>query len=191
MRFSTVVAFLALLLTTLATLTLTAPAPASNPGADSLAPSPDHDFEFDPDLDLNVDLASNTTVHQTCTTLPCQTDTLLFNTPLADFLSARTAKQPSTLDWTSDGCTHAPDHPKGYNFLDGCRRHDFGYRNYKHQHRFNKQTRAKLDANLRRDLSRECARYHGWRQAWKAVRCQWLVKLYYDAVREFGGRAKR
>jgi hypothetical protein len=64
------------------------------------------------------------------------TDRLLFTATLPTFLAARAAQNPSTLDWSSDGCSSSPDNPFGFNFENSCYRHDFGYRNFKAQSRF-------------------------------------------------------
>jgi hypothetical protein len=39
------------------------------------------------------------------------TDRLVFNSTMAEFIQARAAKTPATLDWTSDGCSSADDDP--------------------------------------------------------------------------------
>lgn len=54
------------------------------------------------------------------TTLPKEekiriTDKLVFNTSLADFLSQRETREPKDFDWSSNGCTGAPDNPLGFN----------------------------------------------------------------------------
>jgi hypothetical protein len=63
------------------------------------------------------------------------TDRLVFTATLPTFLAARAALNPSTLDWTSDGCSSSPDNPFGFDFLNSCYRHDFAYRNFKAQSR--------------------------------------------------------
>lgn len=113
------------------------------------------------------------------------TDNLLLHTPMPAFQTARNAKNPAYLDWTSDGCTDSPDKPLGYNFLPSCQRHDFGYRNYKAQGRFTEPNRKIIDDNLKADLYNECSKYKGL-QALKGVECRGLADVYYDAVREFG-----
>jgi len=62
------------------------------------------------------------------------TDRLLFSTTIAAFETARNAKNPASLDWTSDGCSSSPDNPFGFNFIEECHRHDFGYRNCTYMH---------------------------------------------------------
>jgi hypothetical protein len=51
------------------------------------------------------------------------TDRLLFRTSISAFESARNAQNPSTLDWTSDGCSSSPDNPFGFDFIQSCHRH--------------------------------------------------------------------
>lgn len=116
---------------------------------------------------------------------PCQTDGLLFHTPIASFLSSKAAQSPAGLIWTDDGCSKSPDKPDGYNFLPGCQRHDFGYRNYKDQGRFTEDNRGKIDGNLKTDLYNECNKYSGL-SSWKGVECRRIADLYYAAVRNFG-----
>lgn len=48
------------------------------------------------------------------------TDTLLFSTTLPNFISRRNAKNPATLDWSSDGCTSSPDNPLNFPFVPAC-----------------------------------------------------------------------
>lgn len=50
-------------------------------------------------------------------------------------------------DWTSDGCTSAPDKPFGHDFKAACERHDFCYRNTKRHDRFDKERNA-IDLNF-------------------------------------------
>lgn len=83
------------------------------------------------------------------------TDRLLFSTTIAAFEVARNAKNPSTLDWSSDGCSSSPDNPFGFNFIEECHRHDFGYRNYKAQGRF-EAGKAKIDTNFKTDMYKQC-----------------------------------
>lgn len=89
------------------------------------------------------------------TNLEAETDRLLFRVSITEFLSAREAKQPPELDWSTDGCSSAPDNPFGFNFAPSCYRHDFGYRNYKAQGRF-EDGKAAIDDNFRDDLYDAC-----------------------------------
>jgi hypothetical protein len=79
------------------------------------------------------------------------TDQLLFEYTLPEFITHRNAKDPATLDWTSDGCTSSPDNPFGFPFVPACNRHDFGYTNYRAQDRFTKSAKAKIDTNFKNE----------------------------------------
>lgn len=79
------------------------------------------------------------------------TDRYLFFTPSPAFDYFREQQNPKTLDWSSDGCSHAPDNPFGFPFLPACQRHDFGYRNYKAQNRFDKVSRLRIDINFKEE----------------------------------------
>lgn len=106
------------------------------------------------------------------------TDSYLYRQDVWTFQSTRAAQPYGTqLDWSSDGCTSAPDYPFGYNFLIACHRHDFGYRNYKRQGRFNEATRQQLDNMFHWDLQNICG--GSW---W----CNVTADTYYSAVRDFG-----
>jgi len=109
------------------------------------------------------------------------TDQYLFSTSLNSFQTLR-AQQPyrDQLDWSSDGCSDSPDNPFGFNFVKACYRHDFGYRNYKKQSRFNETTRLSIDNNFKKDLYEICA--GNWA-------CDRTADVYYAAVRQFGGSA--
>lgn len=77
------------------------------------------------------------------------TDELLFTLTLPQFTARRNAQNPSTLDWTSDGCTTSPDNPLGFPFVPACNRHDFGYNNYRAQTRFTESAKLKIDNNFK------------------------------------------
>jgi hypothetical protein len=108
------------------------------------------------------------------------TDQYLHHTSLSGFQSTR-AQRPHAgqLDWSSDGCSHAPDNPMGFDFVRACFRHDFGYRNYKRQGRFTEPNRLSLDNRFKSDMYELCA--GNWV-------CNRTADVYYGAVREFGGR---
>ena len=78
-----------------------------------------------------------------------ETDELLFSISLPSFVSRRDARDPPTLDWSSDGCSSSPDNPLGFPLVPACYRHDFGYRNYKQQSRFTDSNRLKIDDNFK------------------------------------------
>ena len=107
------------------------------------------------------------------------TDDYLFNRSLSDFGWIR-SQQPyaDQLDWSSDGCSASPDDPFGFTFLPACHRHDFGYRNYRRQGRFNETTRLAIDNKFRSDMYTICG--SNW---W----CRRTADAYYYAVRSFGG----
>lgn len=79
------------------------------------------------------------------------TDNYLFSISLPQFITYRNAKNPATLDWTSDGCSDSPDNPLGFNFEPACYRHDFGYTNYRAQSRFTKAAKASIDTNFKKE----------------------------------------
>lgn len=70
-------------------------------------------------------------------------DELMFSISLPAFTSRR--GNPSSLDWTTDGCTSSPDNPFGYPFLPACHRHDFGYQNFRIQSRFTQSNKLRID----------------------------------------------
>ncbi|KAJ3496082.1 hypothetical protein NLG97_g2928 [Lecanicillium saksenae] len=113
------------------------------------------------------------------------TDRYLFSTQLPTFLQYREQKNPNTVDWSSDGCTKSPDNPFGFPFEPACTRHDFGYRNYKAQSRFDSAGRARIDSNFKTDLKSQCASVSA------KGSCNALANVYYAGVRLFGGFAKR
>jgi hypothetical protein len=106
------------------------------------------------------------------------TDQYLYSTGLNPFQTLR-SQQPyaGQLDWTSDGCSSSPDNPFGFNFVKACYRHDFGYRNYKRQSRFNETTRLTVDNKFKTDLYEICN--GNWT-------CNRTADVYYAAVRQFG-----
>ena len=106
------------------------------------------------------------------------TDQYLFSSSLNNFQTIR-GQQPygDQLDWGSDGCSNSPDNPFGFNFVKACYRHDFGYRNYKRQARFNETTRLSIDNNFKDDLYEICN--GNWA-------CNRTADVYYAAVRQFG-----
>lgn len=61
--------------------------------------------------------------------------------------------------------------------MPSCHRHDFGYRNYKKQSRFNAANKLRIDHNFARDLSNECNRQRAKNT------CRLIAGIYYDAVR--------
>ncbi|GAB2756615.1 hypothetical protein GCM10027174_35760 [Salinifilum aidingensis] len=110
--------------------------------------------------------------------LRAATDEYLFHTGLDDFAAAHErAPHADQLDWSSDGCSVAPDEPLGFDFTASCWRHDFGYRNYQLQQRFSEDNRARIDENFRADMTGTCG---------VNPLCHGTAQVYYWAVREFG-----
>ncbi|WP_343233514.1 phospholipase [Streptomonospora sp. PA3] len=106
------------------------------------------------------------------------TDEYLFGISLNSFIGIRgQAPYSDQLDWSSDSCSWSPDQPIGYDFDPGCKRHDFGYRNYKLQNRFTESNRLAIDRNFRDDLYSICD--GDWL-------CRGTADIYYSAVRQFG-----
>ncbi|KAG6105812.1 hypothetical protein E4U14_004919 [Claviceps sp. LM454 group G7] len=116
---------------------------------------------------------------------PFVTDLILFNIDLPKFVEDRNLQRPKYLVWTSDGCTDAPDNPFGFNYEPACYRHDFGYNNFRPQHRFTKENKKRIDDNFKDDLHYQCRGVSG---AWA---CRALANAYYFAVRAFGGTDAR
>ncbi|KAL7782673.1 prokaryotic phospholipase A2 domain-containing protein [Trichoderma ceciliae] len=114
-------------------------------------------------------------------TLAAITDELLFSITLPNFITRRNARNPATLDWTSDGCTSSPDNPFGFPFVPACNRHDFGYQNYRLQNRFTESGKLNIDNNFKSDLYLQC------QSTSVASVCKALADVYYAAVRAFGG----
>jgi len=115
---------------------------------------------------------------QSATTI---TDQLLFSITLPAFTARRNARDPPTLDWSSDGCTSSPDNPFGFPFVPACNRHDFGYNNYRAQTRFTESAKLRIDNNFRTDLYNQCTL-----TSVSGV-CRALADVYYTFVRAFGG----
>ena len=112
-----------------------------------------------------------------------QTDMYLFTKSMHEFPLARDDPDHSLfLDWNSDACSHALDTPLGFDFKPPCHRHDFGYKNYKRQKRFNEESELKIVNNFGKDMHEECARHEGVRGS----HCRTMAKTYYFGVRHFG-----
>jgi hypothetical protein len=88
------------------------------------------------------------------------------------------------FDWTTDDCSSSPDRPLGFDFRLSCRRHDFGYRNYKAAQRFD-ANKARLDSAFYADLKRLCNTYSPARRP----ACLSVAWTYYTAVDVFGSLA--
>jgi phospholipase A2-like protein len=81
------------------------------------------------------------------------------------------------FDWTTDLCSSSPDQPLGFDFRMPCRRHDFGYRNYKAVTLF-PANKEHIDQALLFDMRNVCGGYAGARK----VACDRLAWSYYQAV---------
>jgi len=102
----------------------------------------------------------------------------------ARWLSAwrnRPAWADYAFDWSTDLCSSSPDRPLGFDFRMPCRRHDFGYRNYKAVSRF-PANKSRVDNAFYFDMRRVCAGYSGVAKA----TCDSLAWTYYQAVKHFG-----
>ncbi|RYO65274.1 hypothetical protein AA0113_g5402 [Alternaria arborescens] len=109
------------------------------------------------------------------------TDSYMFDISIDEFITNRNAKNPPELDWSSNGCTASPDNPFGFDFINSCYRHDFGYRNFKAQNRF-EANKARIDDNFNTDMFNQCAN-----ESAKGP-CEATATLYYEAVKAFGRR---
>jgi hypothetical protein len=85
------------------------------------------------------------------------------------------------FNWSTDGCTGAPERPFGYDFRLPCYRHDFGYRNYGAAGQF-KQHKRRLDLAFLADLRRVCDHQTPLRRP----ACDILAGVYYTAAVRFG-----
>ncbi|MFF0309258.1 phospholipase [Streptosporangium sp. NPDC004379] len=85
------------------------------------------------------------------------------------------------FDWSTDLCSASPDQPLGFDFRMPCRRHDFGYRNYKAVGQF-PANKSRIDDSFYFDMKQVCAGYSTIPRS----TCNGLAWSYYQAVREFG-----
>jgi hypothetical protein len=85
------------------------------------------------------------------------------------------------FNWSTDLCSSSPDQPLGFDFRMSCRRHDFGYRNYKAFNQF-PSNKGRVDDAFYFDMRQECARHSGIARS----TCDGLAWTYYQAVRQFG-----
>ncbi|KAH7082418.1 prokaryotic phospholipase A2-domain-containing protein [Paraphoma chrysanthemicola] len=113
--------------------------------------------------------------------LQTTTDNYLFSISISQFITNRNGKiGPAELDWSSDGCSSSPDNPFGFDFINSCYRHDFGYRNYKKQARFTDAAKARIDNNFKQDMLNQC-KNENFEDA-----CEATATVYYEAVKAFG-----
>lgn len=117
---------------------------------------------------------------------PNNTDYLIWLTPLAYFVNHRASGSPDCFDWSSDGCSSSPNHLFGFDFEDCCQRHDFAYRNLRHQGRLTSSTREEADQKFLDDLKMVCTKV----QQSKTGLCTFTRVIYFSAVRLFGNPNK-
>ncbi|MEU4687322.1 phospholipase [Actinoplanes sp. NPDC023714] len=97
----------------------------------------------------------------------------------------RAAWAAYAFDWSTDDCTRAPERPFGFRFGPACRRHDFGYRNYRAAGTFAAH-RKRLDEAFRADLRREC----DGQPLIEQPPCNALAFTYFHTVRLTGVRSR-
>ncbi|GLX95428.1 hypothetical protein Hesp01_33780 [Herbidospora sp. NBRC 101105] len=85
------------------------------------------------------------------------------------------------FDWSTDLCSTSPDQPLGFDFRMPCRRHDFGYRNYKAVGQF-PANKARVDDAFYFDMKQVCAGY----STVPRNTCNGVAWTYYQAVKQFG-----
>ncbi|MFJ3162077.1 phospholipase [Streptomyces kanasensis] len=108
----------------------------------------------------------------------------------------RQGKNPYAFDWSTDGCSKAPEKiPGGYDFTFPCHRHDFGYRNYKSLvgvSKFRSQHKKRIDAVFLQDMKQVCGRFFWADPLTPAARkkakasCLKTADKYYATVRALG-----
>lgn len=86
------------------------------------------------------------------------------------------------FDWSTDLCSAAPDDPFGFAFAPACRRHDFGYRNFKANGLWNTTNKSRIDRAFSADMNAVCARYPTVRRR----ACSATAAAYSYAVTVFG-----
>ena len=108
----------------------------------------------------------------------------IHNSSMPAFLSYRRMRYGApTLDWSSDGCSQVPDTGPAFDFTNPCRRHDFGYRNYKKFRIFTEANRKLIDAKFLADMRAHCAT----RSAFLRPSCYATAQTYDLGVRQLGG----
>ena len=114
---------------------------------------------------------------------------MLYATPITGFIAE--AGIDMWFDWSTDLCS-APlvgSTGRTFNFIDACRRHDFGYRNlqlldlrYGDGH-WSAASRRRADHLFRNDMRRHC-----WARPWyDEPTCLVWAQTFYAAVRVAGG----
>lgn len=69
----------------------------------------------------------------------------MFKISLPEFSDRRNRLHPPSVSWESDGCTKSANNPFGFPFLPACHRHDFGYENFRIEHRFTAPAKKAID----------------------------------------------
>jgi len=110
------------------------------------------------------------------------TDDYMFVRDLGNFIRNRNNKNPDYLIWTSDGCSYSPDEPNGWGFFKACWRHDFGYRNFKDQGRFDSYNKERIDLQFLKDLRAVCDMHSAGQT------CYTLAAVYWDAVSKLASK---
>ena len=137
-------------------------------------------------------------------------ESVLFQTPIREFDRSRfmLRRQNQWLDWTTDGCSIPVIGGEGrsFNFSAACRRHDFGYRNFKlldqryncpeytvgsicgtnswsYGRYWNSLQRQKIDDQFKLDMLENCAS----RSRTMRARCEAWALTYFQSVRLVGG----
>ena len=116
-------------------------------------------------------------------------DKLMFSDSMSTFMAAKAKKSPSCFDWSDDGCSCSPDDLGEYDFLNPCKRHDFGYRNAKAMGRFDSAMKKRVDDSFKDDLYDVCNKFSGW-ESFKGVECRRIADIYVVFVRKFGKRKR-
>jgi Prokaryotic phospholipase A2 len=104
-------------------------------------------------------------------------------------MTAKRSETPSCFNWGDDGCSCSPDDLGEYNFLDACKRHDFGYRNAKKMGRFDTKLKERIDNNFKDDLYNVCNKFSGW-QSYKGGECRRIADIYVVFVKKFGKKKR-
>ncbi len=117
-----------------------------------------------------------------------QYEYLAHTATISQFVAARTARTPATLDWSSDGCSTPfsiglGDTGRSFNFRAACQRHDFGYRNSPRLGVWSSTEKRRIDDRFYADMKTDCAP-RPWTQR---SNCLAWAGVYYQAVRLAGG----
>lgn len=114
---------------------------------------------------------------------------LVFDRSLSSFIAtANSRDRDPRLDWTTDGCSAPVVGSTGrtFDFYDACRRHDFGYRNFRtllDGKLWTAALRARIDSVFKKDMLANCARRVGTAKA----SCIGWADTFYQFVRAYAG----